>query len=102
LKKRWLPGKDQEGEFEGLGETDVRELDGISASCCKVSRVERSAETSISRAAGSHTNTCSQKQGAVADRSKANIGDLDTDAGLRFGWSSGAEDGAQCRGYDAP
>ena len=88
-KERWLPGKDQEGEFEGLGETDVLELDRISASCCKVSRVERSAETSISRAAGGHTNTCSQKAGAVADRSEADIGDLDTDAGLRFGWSSG-------------
>jgi hypothetical protein len=25
----------------------------------------------------------------VADRSEADIGDLDTDAGLRFGWSSG-------------
>jgi len=88
-KERWLPGKDQEGEFEGLGETDVLELDRISASCCKVSPVERSAETSISRAAGGHTNTCSQKAEAVADRSEADIGDLDTDAGLRFGWSSG-------------
>ena len=40
--------------------------------------------------------------GAVADRSKADIDDLDTDADLRFGWSSGQRTVAQCRGYDAP
>jgi hypothetical protein len=30
-KPRWLPGEDQEGELEGLGQADVIELNGGSS-----------------------------------------------------------------------